>query len=104
MSGSIACASQDHAPGVQMRAVVSGCVQGVSFRFYTRQQAQRLGLTGWVRNEADGTVHVLAQGPRATLLSLLGWLNRGPGLAEVTGVQVLWEDIQVPYSGFEVRY
>jgi len=87
-----------------MQAVVSGYVQGVNFRFYTRQQAQRLGLAGWVRNEADGTVHVLAQGSRDALLSLLRWLQRGPGLAEVTNVEVSWGDARVPYTGFEVRY
>ncbi len=104
MDGSSACARQGHEPVIQMQAVVSGYVQGVNFRFYTRKQAQRLGLAGYVRNEADGTVHVLAQGSRDALLSLLDWLRHGPGLAEVTSVEVSWGEARVPYSGFEVRY
>jgi acylphosphatase len=48
-------------------ALVSGRVQGVGFRYSARDKAIRLGLTGWVRNEYDGTVSVLAEGPRAKL-------------------------------------
>lgn len=97
-------ARAEREPVEQMRAVVSGYVQGVNFRFYTRQQATRLGLAGFVENRSDGTVHVMAQGSRNALRSLLRWLQRGPGLAEVTNVEVSWEDIQVPHAGFEVRY
>ncbi|MHB1317516.1 MAG: acylphosphatase [Anaerolineae bacterium] len=89
---------------VQLEARVRGTVQGVSFRYYTRRQAVALGLTGFVENRADGGVHVLAQGDRAALLTLLEWLRLGPGLAEVSGVDVQWTTPTVRHAGFEVRY
>lgn len=63
-------------------------VQGVSFRWYTRQEAERLGLVGWVRNEADGTVRLEAQGPEEDVEELLAWVHHGPTHARVTGVDV----------------
>jgi acylphosphatase len=66
---------------------VSGRVQGVSFRYYTLQQAQRLGISGWARNLADGRVEVLACGSAKAVESLHAWLHEGPSLAYVTEVQ-----------------
>ena len=67
---------------------VRGVVQGVSFRWYTRQEADRLGLTGWVRNEPDGSVRLEAQGPEADVEALLAWVRRGPTHARVTAIDV----------------
>lgn len=58
------------APSERLELVVRGRVQGVYFRASTRDEARRLGLTGWVRNEPDGSVRVLAEGPRAALEAL----------------------------------
>ncbi len=74
---------------------VSGLVQGVNFRYYTRQQASHLGLHGWVRNLSDGRVEVLAEGEEESLNALLEWCRHGPPAAEVSGVEVRWE----PYQG-----
>ena len=71
----------------RLRANVSGRVQGVSFRFYTRDAAMALGLTGWVANRFDGSVEVVAEGPRAKLDSLLEYLQHGPPMARVDQVQ-----------------
>jgi len=65
---------------------VSGRVQGVFFRASTRTQALELGVTGWVRNAADGSVEVLACGTPAAIDALDGWLRRGPPAARVTDV------------------
>ena len=65
---------------------VSGRVQGVSFRYHTRQQARALGLSGYARNLPDGRVEILAVGDGAALDRLAHWLERGPALARVTGV------------------
>ncbi len=62
---------------------VSGRVQGVSFRMAAQGEAQRLRLTGWVRNLADGRVEVQAFGPRASLDEFRTWLKRGPPMASV---------------------
>ncbi len=71
-----------------IRAVVTGAVQGVGFREATRRRALADGVTGWVRNEADGSVAVHAEGPRAAVDSLLEFLRAGPRGATVAGVEV----------------
>ena len=90
----------------RLRAMVSGQVQGVNFRAYTRREAQRLGLRGYARNLADGTVEVVAEGERAALERLLAWLHRGPPSARVEAVSAQWNPStgsgQGEFDGFEV--
>ena len=74
----------------RLEAHVHGLVQGVFFRHSTRLTAQRLGITGSVSNEPNGTVLVVAEGPRESLDTLLEWLRRGPDLARVDHVDVEW--------------
>lgn len=62
-------------------------MQGVGFRWFVRQHAERLGLRGWVRNEDDGRVQVYAVGPPDRLNELAGLLHRGPRMADVRGVE-----------------
>jgi acylphosphatase len=92
--------STDHA---QLRAVVRGHVQGVSFRYYTQQEALRLGLTGWVRNLPDGTVQVAAEGPRPSLDKFLAFLHFGPSAARVAAVEPAWAPAGGEFSRFEIR-
>jgi acylphosphatase len=68
------------------RFVVRGRVQGVFYRASTQQAAQRLGLTGWVRNRADGCVELVASGEDARLDELEKWLWQGPPNARVENV------------------
>jgi acylphosphatase len=70
------------------RFLVEGRVQGVWFRAATREQAQRLAVTGFARNLADGRVEVVAQGEAAALDALQDWLRQGPPLARVADLQV----------------
>ncbi len=72
----------------RLHAIVHGRVQGVSFRFYTRDEATLLGLAGWVANRDDGSVEVVAEGPRSALDRLAVWLHHGPPAARVTDVQI----------------
>ncbi len=69
-----------------IRAVVTGRVQGVWFRGWTRAQAEELGLRGWVRNEADGSVSALISGPEDKVAEMVAALHRGPEMARVAGV------------------
>jgi len=78
------------------RFVVSGRVQGVFFRASTREEAQRLGLTGHARNLPDGTVEVVACGDDAALAQLESWLAFGPPLAQVSRVERGPTDLAVP--------
>jgi len=89
---------------VRLSAVVHGYVQGVSFRYYTRQRAQALGVTGYARNQWDGTVEVVAEGPRPALEDLLDWLHRGPPAAAVTHVDATWGPATGEFTSFGVRF
>ena len=67
---------------------VYGLVQGVYYRHSTIQQAQRLGLHGWVRNRSDGSVEALVHGPADAVQTLIDWAHQGPEAARVERVQV----------------
>jgi acylphosphatase len=67
---------------------ITGLVQGVSFRFHTQQQARGLGVSGWVRNERDGSVTGHFEGPDAAVDQLVAWCRRGPAHAEVERLEV----------------
>jgi acylphosphatase len=69
------------------RFVVRGRVQGVGFRWFVEREAHILGIAGWVRNNHDGSVEVLAQGTRDQLLGLRSRLREGPRAARVDEVE-----------------
>lgn len=81
---------------------VSGKVQGVYFRQSTAEEAERLGLDGWVRNLDDGRVEVLFEGVEEAVRELAEWLWRGPSAARVTGVELEDQPLQ-GLSGFVIR-
>lgn len=87
---------------VRRMATVTGRVQGVSFRWYTLQEAERLGLTGWVRNQPDGSVHVEVQGPAGPVDQLHRWLHEGPTHAHVDEVSVHEVDPVDGEDGFRI--
>ena len=90
-------------PAARLEAVVRGRVQGVGFRWYVIEAAGRLGLDGWVANEADGTVRCVAEGDRAALSALLEALRSGPRGARVDGVEVTWLAATGGFDGFGAR-
>lgn len=71
----------------RIHARVHGRVQGVAFREYTRREATRLGLSGWVRNLPDGTVEVMFEGAAVGTEALLAWLATGSPFSHVTRVE-----------------
>jgi acylphosphatase len=83
--------------------MVRGRVQGVGFRASTADQARRLGVVGWVRNQLDGTVEVEAAGDDAQVDALLAWLKRGPPSARVTGMDIVNLAVDQMADGFDVR-
>jgi acylphosphatase len=88
----------------QIEAKVHGRVQGVFFRQYTRQEAQKLGLTGWVKNERDGTVSVTAVGQEEVLKQFIEFLHHGSPSAAVSRVDVNWSEASQGVRGFDVRW
>jgi acylphosphatase len=81
---------------------IHGRVQGVFYRQSACTEAQRLGLTGYARNNPDGTVTIEAEGPAEKLAALEAWCHQGPAAAEVTKVEVQPGEMQ-GYSLFEIR-
>ena len=83
---------------------VFGKVQGVFFRAFTKEKAELLGISGWVRNLPDGTVQIVAEGPEGKLEEFLGYVKQGPPLAVVTKVETFEEPGDGEFEGFEIRY
>ena len=86
-----------------MKIQVQGRVQGVFFREQARQTATTLGLTGWVRNESDGSVKIVAEGPEDKLQELIQWCKNGPRGAGVENVEVKLEKTTEEFKSFEIQ-
>ena len=86
------------------RLVIHGLVQGVNFRYYTRQKANALGLTGWVRNMSNGNVEVVLEGESDGVRAMITWCHQGPAWAKVTKVDVKNEPFTGEYERFDVSY
>jgi acylphosphatase len=82
---------------------ISGLVQGVFFRASTREQAQRIGVSGWVRNLPDDRVEAVFEGTRTTVQQMVDWCHQGPPSAQVDHVDVQWEEVTGREEGFRVR-
>jgi acylphosphatase len=87
---------------VRRRAIVHGYVQGVFFRDSVRRLAERLGVSGWVRNNWDGTVEAVLEGDRDGVDSVVGFMHEGPRGARVDRVDVADEEPE-GLTGFDVR-
>ena len=83
-------------------AIVRGHVQGVGFRWFVRREAGRLGLVGWVANQSDGSVEVIAEGSEDTLGQLVLALWEGPAGSSVTDVAVRHEPARANIVGFNI--
>jgi acylphosphatase len=88
---------------LRLDATVIGHVQGVSFRYYTQRQAQQLNLVGWVGNQPDGTVRVVAEGTAEALDALAEFLRTGPPHAAVDRVLAGREPGTGEFSSFRIR-
>lgn len=82
---------------------VSGRVQGVFFRDSTRQEAERLGLDGWVANRSDGRVEAVFEGTSEEVRRMVRWCEEGPSHADVDDVEADFEEPGGDLSGFEVH-
>lgn len=88
----------------RLEVKVYGRVQMVLFRDFTRRNAVKLGLTGFVRNETDGTVWVVAEGERAKLEQLLKKVHQGPLFASVSDVEIEWKDASGDFKDFVIDF
>lgn len=92
--------AQDH---VRVHLRITGRVQGVYFRASAVDEAQKLGVTGWVLNSADGAVEAVAEGRRSRIEELIGWCRVGPEGAKVTKVEIHWEAPRHEFTSFGVK-
>jgi len=88
----------------RIEAIVSGRVQGVSFRVFTVQVASSLGLKGFVRNTNGDCVEVVAEGKKEPLEKLLAELQKGPPLSRVDKVDVVWKQSTNEFGKFQISY
>ncbi len=88
----------------QVKIKVYGRVQMVMFRDATQRQARKLCLIGWVKNEPDDTVQIVAEGEEKELEKLVEWCYNGPVLARVDKIDVEWEKTSGQFNKFEIRY
>lgn len=87
-----------------VHVVISGRVQGVWFRATTKQKAEQLGLTGWVRNTPDGCVETVFEGEETLVNKMIEWCHRGPPLSKVENVEVKKQEPTNSFDGFSVKY
>ncbi len=83
---------------------VSGRVQGVFYRETVRKKAEKLSITGWVKNLKDGRVEAVLEGEKENVQNLVNWAKRGPIWAKVKDLEILWEDHKAEFQGFEIKY
>lgn len=102
----------------QVEITVKGEVQGVNYRFYTQEKAVSLGLKGFVKNEQDGSVKIIARGRQKDLEKLVRWCKNGPMYASVEDVIVKYQESgatpatperrsdggQGEFNGFKIEY
>jgi len=95
--------SDGGAARARLDAVVRGRVQGVGYRVFALREARDLGVDGYVANQPDGAVRVVAEGPRSTLEALVARLESGPPASWVDGVHVRWEPARGIGRGFRIE-
>lgn len=88
---------------VCLHAIIEGRVQGVNFRYFVLRKADKLGVSGWVRNTYQGQVEVLAEGNRSKLELLLGHLRIGPPSSFVSEVKSKWGKSSSNFTNFSVK-
>ncbi|MFP4344869.1 MAG: acylphosphatase [Anaerolineales bacterium] len=96
--------NEETRPKKALHVTLYGNVQGVGFRYFTKQNANRLGIVGWVKNQMDGTVEIWAEGGEYKLQKFLGTVREGPSHAHVRNADVEWKEPRGEFSSFRVRY
>jgi len=84
--------------------IARGRVQGVGFRFFVRDHAARLGVKGWVRNQADGSVEIHAEGRKDILDDFIDIVRDGPRFGRVSDLDIEWIEPDNRYVSFNIEY
>jgi acylphosphatase len=86
----------------RVQMIIRGRVQGVFFRAAAQREARRLGITGWVKNRADGAVELMAEGDEEAIRDLSLWANHGPSAARVDNVDLRWRGYTGEWPEFSI--
>jgi acylphosphatase len=84
------------------RVLISGRVQGVFFRMETKRFADQIGVTGWVRNRADGKVEAVFEGDESLLSQAVSWCKKGPPRSNVAGLDIFEEKYSGEFTSFTI--
>lgn len=84
--------------------IISGQVQGVFYRASTKDKAEELGLTGWIRNKSDRTVEAIFEGEENKIKDMINWCHQGPSYSKVSNVIVEYKDFSGGFKEFNIRY
>jgi len=88
----------------RIHVFISGRVQGVFFRYTSKELAEQLGVTGWIRNLPDGRVEAVIEGDEDKVEEMLEFFHKGPPLARVDKVEVIEEEYKGKFKDFRIRY
>jgi acylphosphatase len=88
----------------RVHVTLHGRVQGVGFRFNTKIKGILNGLKGWVKNNSDGTVEIIADGKKENIKKLISWCNKGPFMSRVDDIEVEWLKYQEEFKTFSIRF
>src|SRR4029077_19901366 len=86
----------------RVQVIVRGRVTGVFFRAAAQREARRLGITGWVKNRADGSIEMVAEGEEEAIKEIVSWAHHGPSAARVDNVDVRWRGYTGEFSDFRI--
>jgi len=89
---------------VRAHVFISGRVQGVFFRFHTKEWASELNVKGWIRNLPDGRVEAVLEGEEEDVKEIIERMKVGPPLARVDNVEVIWEEYKGEFKDFIIKY
>ena len=89
---------------ISARVIIYGWVQGVYFRAYTRDEANSLRLTGWVRNRRDGNVEAYFEGDKEKADQMIDWCHRGSPSSQVERVEIAYGQYSGGFDSFQIRY
>lgn len=88
----------------RVHVFISGRVQGVFFRYTSKELADQLGVTGWIKNLPDGRVEAVVEGEEDKVEEMIEFLSKGPPLARVDDIKIIEEEYRGEYRDFRIIY
>ncbi len=88
----------------RIHVFISGRVQGVFFRYTSKELAEQLGVTGWIRNLPDGRVEAIVEGDEDKIEEMIEFFHKGPPLARVDKVEIIEEEYKGEFKDFRIKY